>query len=148
MTPRLRHAVGLPTPVADPTGESEHLGVLLAETLCIILQIVIMTDDVGVLVTRPGKGDIPHTELRQLGIGPGVVEQVGSRLAYALRRANPDTPVIDLDPVTGWPELRGRLHELNRVQFETGGLGPWLGAGRTHMAAFPEGGSVKTGVTR
>jgi hypothetical protein len=37
---------------------------------------------------------------------------------------------------------------LNRVQFETGGLGPWLGAGRTHMAAFPEGGSVKTGVTR
>jgi tetratricopeptide (TPR) repeat protein len=112
LTPRLRHAVGLPTPVADPTGESEHLGVLLAETLCIILQIVIMTDDVGVLVTRPGKGDIPHTELRQLGIGPGVVEQVGSRLAYALRRANPDTPVIDLDPVTGWPELRGRLHEL------------------------------------
>jgi hypothetical protein len=38
--------------------------------------------------------------------------------------------------------------QLNRVQFETGGLGPWLGAGRTPMAAFPEGGSVKTGVTR
>ena len=41
------------------------------------------------------------------------------------------------------------LHRfLNRVQFESGGLGPCLGARHTHMAAFPEGGSVKTGVTR
>jgi hypothetical protein len=37
---------------------------------------------------------------------------------------------------------------LNRIQFESDGLGPCLDARRTHMAAFPEGGSVKTGVTR
>jgi hypothetical protein len=52
--------------------------------------------------------------------------------------------------ISGWRmELwQAALSYLNRVQFETGGLGPWLGAGRTPMAAFPEGGSVKTGVTR
>jgi hypothetical protein len=48
--------------------------------------------------------------------------------------------------------LRAQLfhlaRELNRIQFESGGLGPCLGARHTHMAAFPEGGFVKTGVTR
>ena len=38
--------------------------------------------------------------------------------------------------------------DLNRIQFESDGLGPCLDARRTHMAALPEGGSVKTGVTR
>ena len=37
---------------------------------------------------------------------------------------------------------------LNRIQFESGGLGPCLDARHAHMAAFPEGGFVKTGVTR
>jgi hypothetical protein len=37
---------------------------------------------------------------------------------------------------------------LNHIQFESGGLGPCLDARHAHMAAFPEGGFVKTGVTR
>jgi hypothetical protein len=68
----------------------------------------------------------------------------GKAVIFIYRRM--EVPKVDLND-SNFEEKR-RQYTLNRVQFETGGLGPWLGAGRTPMAAFPEGGSVKTGVTR
>ncbi|WP_161978088.1 tetratricopeptide repeat protein [Paraburkholderia kururiensis] len=112
LTPRLRRLASLPPAVADMTGETERLVVLLAETPCVILQFVAMTDDIGVLVTRPGEDGALNTELRELAVDAKKAHRIGGRLAYALRRAAPDDSDLDLSHVVGWLDLRDRLRSL------------------------------------
>ena len=53
LTPRLRRRAGLPSPVTDKPGEAERLHQLMRETPCIIMQFVSLSNDVGLLMTRP-----------------------------------------------------------------------------------------------
>jgi tetratricopeptide (TPR) repeat protein len=111
LTPRLRRRVRLPLPFDDLGEESERLSALMKETPCVILQCMTLTDDVGVLVTRP-ENDLLVTELYKLGIGASDVRRTASRLASALRRVDTNAPDLDFNRVADWQNMQAVLQSL------------------------------------